>query len=638
MKAHFSSFAYSYCNGNNKSEKSYFLKEHFSAIKSLRNNRNIVISKSDKGGGCVILDKSDYVSKMASILDDTTKFMKLGPVEKNDTTKKREKEFCTFIKGLENDGLLPENIAALIKPTGSTRPRLYGLPKTHKENVPLRPVLSTVGCFQQPLAKFLKEVLQPVYKKYSKYCIPDSFSFANLIKEHKCENIPYLCSFDVKSLFTCIPVDEIILICTQSLYEDPDIVPPEFDRNVFEQLMEYALCNIEFSFNDNMYRQINGLGMGNILSSILANIFVGYYEIPCINSCTSTSRPLMYKRYVDDCFAMFDDKRDAQEFLGKLNQLNPALEFTVEHEENQTLPFLDVNVHKERNGAFSTSIYRKPTFAGQYQHWNSFCPIQRKLNLIDLLIHRAINICSKLHIESELSNIRRILSENGYPIHIINQRIKRKLQLSAKNPIYGPKKCAVYLHLPYLGEHSEQIAKAIRSCAEKVFFSVSFRTVFSTKKILPKCRKDVLPSQSVSNVVYQFSCKHCDSVYVGRTSRRLDDRIREHVPRALIKLYTSPPTPVSVTNNESAYNLRTKRTNALSCVIPKYLDSAVGQHLAENPDCGRKYNDDCFSVIGKARSAYHLKVLEAVTINRLKPDLCRQKQFVYHTVLFPNFI
>lgn len=256
-----------------------------------------------------------------------------------------------------------------------------------------------------------------------------------------------------------------------------------------------------------------------------------------------------------------------------------------------------------------------------------------------MLIHRAINICSKQHIESELSNIRRILSENGYPINIINKRIKRKLQLSAANPTYGPKKCAVYLHLPFLGEHSEQMAKAIRSCAEKVFLSVSFRTVFSTKKILPKCRKDVLPSQSVSNVIYKFSCKHCESVYVGRTTRRLDDRIREHVPKSLIKLYSeSSPKPRSVTNKESTYNLRTKRTKALSCKIPKYLETAVGQHLAENPDCGRSYDDDCFSVIGKGRSAYHLKVLEAVTINKLKPDLCRQKKFVYHTVLFPNFI
>ena len=537
------------------------------------------------------------------------------------------------------EGLLCENIVSRIRPTGSCRPRLYGVPKTHKDGVPLRPVLSTAGSFQQPLARFLKDVLQPVYNKYSTHCIPDSFSFATMVKECKYGHAPYLCSFDVKSLFTCVPVNEIISICAEALYEDTNIVTPEFDRIVFEQLMENALCNIEFSFDDQMYRQINGLGMGNVLGSILANIFVGYHEATCMDSSPPSSRPLIYKRYVDDCFGIFKNKSDALEFLSKLNQLHPALEFTVEHEKNQCLPFLDVNIHKEVDGTFTTSIYRKPTFAGQYQHWNSFCPMQRKINLIDVLIHRAIKICSKAHVENEFSNIRRILSDNGYPILLINERIKRKLGLSAANPMYGPQKCPVYLHLPFLGEHSERITKAIRSCVGKIFFSVNLRTVYSTKKILPKNRKDVLPSQSQSNVIYKFSCKHCDSVYVGRTTRRLEERIREHVPRSLIKLYAAPmPSPAHTTTTESGHNLRTKRNTTIRAVIPKYLDSAIGQHLVENPNCGRSYTDDCFSVITKARTEYHLKVLEAVIINALKPNLCRQKQFVYHTLLFPNFI
>ena len=123
-------------------------------------------------------------------------------METFDTTKKREKDFCEFIKNLEKDGLLCENIVSRIKPIGSSRPRLYGVPKTHKDGMPLRPVLSTTGSFQQPLARFLKEVLQSVYNKYSAHCIPDSFSFATMIKESEHNHMPYLCSFD-----------EIILIC-----------------------------------------------------------------------------------------------------------------------------------------------------------------------------------------------------------------------------------------------------------------------------------------------------------------------------------------------------------------------------------------------------------------------------------------
>ena len=61
---------------------------------------------------------------------------------------------------------------------------------------------------------------------------------------------------------------------------------------------------------------------------------------------------------------------------------------------NNFLPFLDVLVTKSNN-KFITSVYRKPTFTGQYIHWNSFGPKRRKINLIDTLTHRALKICSK---------------------------------------------------------------------------------------------------------------------------------------------------------------------------------------------------------------------------------------------------
>ena len=64
---------------------------------------------------------------------------------------------------------------------------------------------------------------------------------------------------------------------------------------------------------------------------------------------------------------------------------------------------------------FITSVYRKPTFTGQFIHWNSFGPKQRKTNLIDTLTHRALKICSKATFKHELDNIRSILVQNDYP-------------------------------------------------------------------------------------------------------------------------------------------------------------------------------------------------------------------------------
>ena len=50
--------------------------------------------------------------------------------------------------------------------------------------------------------------------------------------------------------------------------------------------------------------------------------------------------------------------------------------------------------------------------------------------------------------------------------------------------------------------------------------------------ILPTTRKDILPIQMRSNIVYKFAC-HCDKWYIGKTSQRLTSRIKEHVPKCV---------------------------------------------------------------------------------------------------------
>ena len=55
-------------------------RECFEAIKSLRLNSDIMITKPDKGSGVVILNKTDYLTKMNSILNDSSKFQNIGPL------------------------------------------------------------------------------------------------------------------------------------------------------------------------------------------------------------------------------------------------------------------------------------------------------------------------------------------------------------------------------------------------------------------------------------------------------------------------------------------------------------------------------------------------------------------------------
>ena len=87
----------------------------------------------------------------------------------------------------------------------------------------------------------------------------------------------FFCFFHISSLFTNVFLEETIKICANTLY-DGDLVPPAFLLEIFIELMQTAASSIKFSFNETMYQQTNGVAMGSVLGSTLANILVGYQE------------------------------------------------------------------------------------------------------------------------------------------------------------------------------------------------------------------------------------------------------------------------------------------------------------------------------------------------------------------------
>lgn len=611
LRAQLNHYAHVVCGTNIDPGDKAMYREHIKVIKALRENKDLIITKPDKGAGVVLLNRCDYVDKMGIILDDANAFVKLGPASTHDNTSKNELKLRTFLLNLGKKGSLPPNVYNRVRPTGSQRPRMYGLPKIHKQGVPLRPILSMVGSAQHELSRWLCEVLEPVRTEYSSFCAKDSFSFAQSIQQFT--DMPddcYMSSFDIASLFTHVPLDETIGICADFLF-DPDRPTPSFNREEFVELMNWATRGVEFSFEDEMYRQIDGVAMGSPLGPILANIFVGYQETKLFAPASSPHQvhtPLFYTRYVDDTFAIFASSEAFEQFSLRLNDLHPALRFTHETELNNQLPFLDILVHRTSNG-FETSVFRKATFSGLYTQWNSFCSSSRKINLIKTLVHRAVKICSQTHLPGELEFLKNMFMENGYPEHVIQACITQKLASMSSEPKYGPKGCPVYLRLPWMGEPSTIMQKQVKSAIHQTYMAAEVRIIHKTRMLAPSTQKDVLPSQKTNNVIYMFKCR-CAAGYVGRTSQRLEDRIKQHVPPNLLR------------RNQSDNGAETAT-----------YTSAIAQHLASSPTCLTAYSTQWFSILHKARSSTQLHVLEALYIRKHKPQLCKQKALVYRLIL-----
>ena len=131
--------------------------------------------------------------------------------------------------------------------------------------------------------------------------------------------------------------------------------------------------------------------MGSPLGPHFANAFLCYHETKWLDDCPTDFKPLYYRRYVDDIFAMFKSPEHVEQFHSYMNTKHNSLSFTFEQEENGSLSFLDVKVSRE-DDSFITSIFRKSTFSGVYTNFRSFLPFEYKTNVIMTLLYRLFTL------------------------------------------------------------------------------------------------------------------------------------------------------------------------------------------------------------------------------------------------------
>ena len=193
-----------------------------------------------------------------------------------------------------------------------------------------------------------------------------------------------------------------------------------------------------FLFDGKFYVQVDGCAMGSPIGPTFANVFLSHYEKLWLQDCPDQFKPLLYRRYVDDTFLMFQDPNHIPLFLNYLNSKHDNIEFTSEVETNNCLPFLDIKIEKS-HGGFQTSIYRKPTFTSLCTKFSSFIPIQYKRNLVKTLVYRAIQICSSYNLLNvELTFIRKLLFKNGFPFNFTDTyigKVLNKFLISSEKPV-----------------------------------------------------------------------------------------------------------------------------------------------------------------------------------------------------------
>ncbi|XP_063871036.1 uncharacterized protein LOC135106189 [Scylla paramamosain] len=362
------------------------------ALNNLRKDDSLMITKSDKGGGVVIMNKADYSVKMMNLLSDTSTYEKKYQGYNNVTSKNFNKEARKILrkskKGKKLLHLLEEN---------PNPPRMRGLPKTHKPYIPMRPITSGIGSAPHALAKRLARPLSNALGSINGAHLRNC---ADLIQRHNSVDFrnKKMASFDVKSLFTNVPVEgaiEAVKRASEDINEENLPIPREDYINLVELCVKFGA----FTFEGQEYSQHKGLAMGSPLSAVMACLYMETLETD--NFIRIMSRGSTWLRYVDDVLVIVPKGTNINNKLTLLNKVHKDTQFTVEEEQDNRLPFLDTVIWREEEGV-SFSVYRKPTNKDDFIHYLSAHSMRVKSGVIIGFYLRAFRICSNNFLEQEI--------------------------------------------------------------------------------------------------------------------------------------------------------------------------------------------------------------------------------------------
>ena len=158
-------------------------------------------------------------------------------------------------------------------------------------------------------------------------------------------------------------------------------------------------------------------------------------------------KPLLYRRYVDDCFLLFRSLDHVPPFLSCLNRQHPNISYSSELEKDGRHPFLDIEITRS-NGRFSTSVF----------NFHSFVPLAYKRSLVCCLLHRIFHFCSSYeNFHARLEVVKKLFNLNGFPTHMFNQLVVTSSTTSS-NPNHLssqlPRKSSIFsflslVHIPF---------------------------------------------------------------------------------------------------------------------------------------------------------------------------------------------
>ncbi len=498
------------------------------AFYELKKDKTRVVMKADKGNCFVVMDKADYDAKMQELLSDHNTYDKVAKAP----YKKIERELNSQLLQLKQHHKLDERTYKKLHSTNGIPPAIRGSVKHHKPNNPLRPIVTCRNTTLYNTSKYLADILAPLQNNNG-FSVTNSTDFAHKLSNTFIEDDEIMVSFDVVSLFTAIPVEKTCEHIRNKLLKDSTLQQrTNLTIDDIIKLLRFTLSNSYFNYNKQTYKQIHGCAMGSPVSPIVANLCLEVIEELAL--AQATTPPKKWFRYVDDVFSIIK-KHALDSFHNLLNSIDPDINFTIEHEQDGRLSFLDISVSRN-NGRLITNVYRKPTHTDNYFDFNSHHDKQHKISTAQTLLHQAASLPNTSEgRQQEREHVLKALAANGYPQKFLADVEKKRALREQKTPSpeklvrefferVDPSTKVDHAVLPYIKGLTEPLKRLLKPYGIRV----ATKPLLTLEQMLPS-PKDRPPSEEQTNVIYRINCADCSWSYIGETGRAFITRKKEHM-------------------------------------------------------------------------------------------------------------
>lgn len=338
------------------------------AIEFFTQHKELIATKSDKGGHTVIMRVEDYDQKLNNLISEGN-YSWIPLLDPTKEMIEKEQELIRNVWDIEKCKAFIKKQDKRPKgyePNTLQLPKFYGLPKIHKTGTPMRPITSTKGAPGHHISKTFNLLVNEVFP-VTDWHIRDSYHFAKYMKGIEINENDRLVSFDVVSMFSSIPYELVaqILMSRAELFEERFNI----NQEKLDEIIKYCLkdCMFFTTPDGTIYKQEDGLPMGSCLSPTMARIVMDVI----INKLTQTVEGIRFVRvFVDDTIlAINKDKINLA--LNTLNDFHPNIKFTCEMEDDDgKINFLNTTLIRENNSV-KLNWYRKNFASGRLLNYFS---------------------------------------------------------------------------------------------------------------------------------------------------------------------------------------------------------------------------------------------------------------------------